>query len=252
MKTNYIALLLFSSFTFLISCSEDEESDPTPQVTPSNEVTADKSFNISNSGASAYVFQFTSNQNPELELARGKTYEFKVNSPGHPFYINSTNSVGTNNAYNVGVTNNGATNGSILFTVAQNAPDVLWYNCEFHAAMFGRIRIVNQDSVRSFQVSNNAATSFVFNGDGLNNAANTNFTFKRGATYRFNIAATGHPFLIKSVQGAGTNNQYNNGVINNGTENGVVTFTVPQDAPNTLYYNCEFHGSMTGVISIIN
>ena len=40
------------------------------------------------------------------------------------------------------------------------------------------------------------------------------------------------------------------GVTNNGAVSGTITFTVPTDAPNTLYYNCEFHGSMTGMITI--
>ena len=33
-------------------------------------------------------------------------------------------------------------------------------------------------------------------------------------------------------------NQYTTGVTNNGTESGTVTFTVPYNAPSTLYYIC--------------
>ncbi len=255
MKLNYFFLSLFALSIMFTACSKDDDEDtvenPTTPTT-NNPVTADQSFTISNSGATAYVFQFTSIQNPELELSRGKTYEFKVNTPGHPLYINSTNTVGTASVYNDGVTNNGAATGSILFTVSQNAPDILWYNCEFHAPMFGRIRIVDQDSVRSFQVGNNGGTSYIFTGGGLNSAANPNFTFKRGQTYEFDVNTPGHPFLLKNTQGAGTSNMYNDGVTNNGTASGKITFTVPQNAPNTLYYNCEFHGVMTGVIAIID
>jgi len=40
------------------------------------------------------------------------------------------------------------------------------------------------------------------------------------------------------------------GVINNGADNGTVTFTIPSNAPNTLYYNCEHHSAMSGQITI--
>ena len=63
---------------------------------------------------------------------------------------------------------------------------------------------------------------------------------------------SGHPFYIKTVQETGSGNAYNNGVTNNGAVNGTITFTVPNDAPNTLFYNCEFHSPQTGIITIIN
>jgi len=82
--------------------------------------------------------------------------------------------------------------------------------------------------------------------------SNPNITLKRGETYTFSVNAPGHPFLINSVQGVGTANTYNEGVTNNGAAEGTVTFTVPADAPDTLFYNCEFHASMTGELNIIN
>jgi uncharacterized protein YjbI with pentapeptide repeats len=86
------------------------------------------------------------------------------------------------------------------------------------------------------------------------NTSNTNPTIYliRGFTYRFNINASGHPFWIKTVQGTGTGNQYNIGITNNGTASGFIQFKVATDAPSTLYYNCQFHGSMQGTISISN
>jgi hypothetical protein len=58
------------------------------------------------------------------------------------------------------------------------------------------------------------------------------------------VTAAGHPFYLNSVQGTGTANAYNSGVTNNGAVSGSITFTVPMNAPNTLYYNCQFHGSV--------
>jgi plastocyanin len=105
---------------------------------------------------------------------------------------------------------------------------------------------------KTYDVTNSGASAYIFNGDGLSDSSNPNFTFKRGSTYTFNVNTPSHPFLLKSVQGTGTSNSYNAGVANNGAVSGTITFTVPVDAPDTLYYNCEFHGSMTGTIMITN
>ena len=105
---------------------------------------------------------------------------------------------------------------------------------------------------KTYNVTANGNSSYVFNGEGLTNVNNPNFTFKRGGTYTFVMSAAGHPFYINSVQGTGTANAYASGVTNNGAVSGSITFTVPMDAPNTLYYNCQFHGSMFGTITITN
>ncbi|MGB6035688.1 MAG: hypothetical protein WBG42_05435 [Cryomorphaceae bacterium] len=226
------------------------ETEEAPEASGGPEV--EQVFEITNVGAAAYLFDFTDVQNPELELTRGLTYEFNVNSPGHPFLLKTVNSTGTANTFDTGVTNNGTANGTIVFTVPDNAPDILFYNCELHAGMNGRIRIVDEDATRAFDVINIGASSYSFSGNGFTGAENTNLTFKRGQTYTFSVTAPGHPFYLKSVQGTGTGNAYNDGVTNNGTLDGTITFVVPQDAPQTLFYNCEFHGSMTGTISIID
>ncbi len=103
---------------------------------------------------------------------------------------------------------------------------------------------------KTYDVTNTGASAYVFNGEGLSDSSNPDFTFKRGSTYTFNVTTPGHPFYINRVRGTGTANTYNSGVTNNGAISGAITFTVPTDAPDTLYYNCEFHSSMTGMITI--
>ncbi|ADR23624.1 hypothetical protein MATR_25200 [Marivirga tractuosa] len=102
----------------------------------------------------------------------------------------------------------------------------------------------------NYDVTNDGTSSYIFTGDGLTDASNPDLTLVRGETYTFTVNASGHPFYINETQGTGTSNAYNNGVTNNGAQSGTVTFTVPNDAPNTLFYNCEFHSSMTGTIAI--
>lgn len=97
-----------------------------------------------------------------------------------------------------------------------------------------------------FNVTNNGAGHYVINGE-----SNPTLTVVKGQTYTFNINASGHPFLIKTTNTTGTANQYDDGVTNNGTDNGVITFTVPMNAPSILYYNCQYHSSMNGTINVI-
>lgn len=101
--------------------------------------------------------------------------------------------------------------------------------------------------VTTFTVSNSGQVAYI-----VNNALNPTLTLTRGTTYTFNIAATGHPFWIKTALVSGTGSAYNSGVTNNGIANGTITFTVPSNAPATLYYVCQNHIAMAGIINIIN
>ena len=105
-------------------------------------------------------------------------------------------------------------------------------------------------SATSFNVTNTGTTAYIFNGGSFSNANNPELTLKRGETYEFVINASGHPFFIKTAQGNTNANAYSNGVSNNGAQQGTLTFTVPADAPDTLFYNCQFHSSMTAKINI--
>ena len=96
-----------------------------------NFVPIDNPTYFQNSGLDA------SNDNPTIYLARGQTYEFVNNSGGsHPFQIRVSNG---GSAYSVGVTNNGASSGTIKFEVPFASPNTLVYQCTSHGAMVGNI-----------------------------------------------------------------------------------------------------------------
>ena len=99
----------------------------------------------------------------------------------------------------------------------------------------------------TLQVTNSGMTAYVIDG-----VSNPDLTFCRASTYVFAVSTPGHPFYINSVQGTGTSNAYSSGVTGNGTTSGNVTFVVPSDAPDTLFYNCSIHTAMTGTIHIVN
>jgi plastocyanin len=77
----------------------------------------------------------------------------------------------------------------------------------------------------------------------------------RGGTYTFNLNVTGHPFYLTTDDGTnwtqgGYAGEYTNGVTGSRTEVGTLTFTVPNDAPDTLYYQCANHSGMKGTIHV--
>ena len=102
-------------------------------------------------------------------------------------------------------------------------------------------------SISTIAVTNAGAGAYVING-----SSNPSLTLQRGVSYKFQVSASGHPFWIKTAAVTGTGSAYSTGVTNNGTDNGTVVFNVPLDAPETLYYICQFHGSMVGTLNIVN
>lgn len=97
----------------------------------------------------------------------------------------------------------------------------------------------------TYPVTNNGASAYTIAG-----TDNPSLTLVKGLTYYFDVSATGHPFWIKTAPNTGTGDAYNSGITNNGITSGIVTFTVPFDAPNTLYYICQYHGTMNGTINV--
>jgi predicted acyltransferase (DUF342 family) len=87
---------------------------------------------------------------------------------------------------------------------------------------------------------------------GGSNGINPPLILVRGLTYTFNISTPGYRFYIKTVRAIGTSNLYTSGVTNNGTDNGTITFAVPQDAPNILYYVNSQDIDLSNEIFVVN
>ena len=86
---------------------------------------------------------------------------------------------------------------------------------------------------------------YSINGAGMN----PDITVVRGTTYTFAVnVASVHPFQISSDMSA---TPYDNGVVNNNITQGTITFAVPTNAPDTLYYVCTIH-LFGGTIHVVN
>ncbi len=81
----------------------------------------------------------------QLTLVRGQTYEFEIRSdPLHDFYL-STSPVGRGRKVLVeGVEGNFTFDGTVQFTPTALTPNVVYYQCQNHTYMGGRIFIVDK------------------------------------------------------------------------------------------------------------
>ncbi len=73
-------------------------------------------------------------------------------------------------------------------------------------------------------------------------------SFIRGATYVFDYSsATSHPLRFATAADAAGSTEYTDGTSVSGN---VISFTVPHNAPDTLYYYCTNHSGMGNSISV--
>jgi hypothetical protein len=106
----------------------------------------------------------------------------------------------------------------------------------------------NETETVNYRVRNSGTSAYVI--DFQNNPS---LTLARGNTYVFNLTLDGlFPFWIKTQPTIGTGETYSQGVSRNGAVTGLVTFTVPQDAPDTLYYAAQNQAGMQGTLNIVD
>ena len=94
----------------------------------------------------------------------------------------------------------------------------------------------------------NGNSAYIINHrDSVISSENPTLYLRRGQTYIFENKSGGHPFQI-SESSANNSTAYNSAL----QTNGVLTFIVPANAPNILYYRCTSHNVMKGTINIID
>ena len=86
---------------------------------------------------------------------------------------------------------------------------------------------------------------------GASAATNPTIYLQRGQSYTFEVESAGNPFYIKTANVGGTSDLFSAGVTNNGVGDGNLTFQVPYDAPETLYYVSSNVPTLSGMIKIL-
>ena len=219
-------------------------------------------------------FYINDELSPDLNFSSNKTYVFDQNdetTSKHPLSIsitkNGVHEEGSSiqnikffaNGYNksedeystIFSNDENFDNAFVVYSPSSD-DNLLYYYCLFHSGMANDAKILvdgfeEETIIASLDISNNGASDFV-----ISNKNDPTLTLERGKTYEFDVNSPGHPFWIKTTSSSGTGNSYMDGISNNGASNGIIKFKVPQDAPDQLYYNCQFHSSMNGIINIVD
>ena len=138
---------------------------------PINEASYYNVYNITSASATSASFTYfdiatqtsvTDTSNPEvyfvggietqeIQLLRGQLYELSINTPGNNAYIRSAYSYAASAIYDDGVTNNGEDNGSIIFKVPFNSPDVLFLVSDNEPSM--QMILNTADSITEYNYS---------------------------------------------------------------------------------------------------
>lgn len=98
-----------------------------------------------------------------------------------------------------------------------------------------------------------ANSKFTWNGESMPEKA-----LSKGVVYTFDVSDAsnnGHVIAFSETSDGthGSGTEYTTGVVRSGTpgqSNAKVTFTIPEDAPDTLYYYCTAHASMGNKLTL--
>ena len=208
---------------------------------------SDIKWTVGASGSSAYTFSgggARGTNNETLYVMKGFTYEFDnyANLSGHPFQLRVSSG---GSAYSNGVVDTNSTNGKVVWTVPQNAANIV-YQCTSHSGMVGNIIVLDEpaDADITFTVGASGSSAYTFSGGGAQGTNNETLYVSKGFTYKFdaNSVFGSHPFQLRVSDGGSA---FSNGVT---TTDGRVTFIVPQNLSSNIVYQCTSHGGMVGTI----
>ena len=111
---------------------------------------------VTNSGASAYLFDQYSGNNPEVYAINGTTIAFKLNCSGHPFLVQTGAGVNydtglvhvtTTGTVTTGASAQGKDSGTLYWKIPSTISGSYRYQCSIHGAMVGNITIKNFGSI---------------------------------------------------------------------------------------------------------
>jgi hypothetical protein len=231
-------------------------------------------YRVRNSGIAAYVIDFQNN--PTLTLARGNTYVFNLTLDGvYPFWIKTQAVTGKSDAYNSGVSRNGAATGLVTFTVPQDAPDTLYYVSENQSNMQGVLNIVNSTPgtgpgfwiqttpgvsgkiTTTPNISSRNVLGVSNNGEDLGTVI-FDVPLKNAQSFYYNLTSIGTVDLITNMQFAQINNQPVNDFISQyGGIDGItnlngrtIVFTNPiVDTQAGGWYKTSFYDPLIDILS---
>ena len=193
-------------------------------------------IDVVNNALGAYVFSNKTDQNnPDIVVYKGSTYEFNINALGHPFYIKTQYSTGTaDQVSDEHVTNNGADQGIVTLKVpstdsSSNIDTILYYHCGNHVGMKGRI-IVKDLNLVDFDPSEaiEGCTKFTdANGLTITDTINVQINSNVSASYlnkRYFVDGVGEGITLTDISNHEVVESYGKETGEVWDENGVIGF----------------------------
>ena len=139
------------------------------------------------------------------------------------------------------------TSGNLQSQITSNDTDISQLSSNI-TQINSDIATVSGIASKTFTVTASSSTNYTFDGMGLSSAADPTIYLHKGHTYYFDKQTSSHPFRISASDGGSVYQDADgNNIEINGQ--GILTFEVPQNAPDKLYYYCTSHpSSMKGII----
>ena len=192
----------------------------------------------------------------------------KINGSGETYWDDASSSSGTITGVTAGtgLSGGGTTGGVTVNLDAATTSALGGVKVGDNLSIDGNGVLSADNSTLSHNITVDSS-NYVFNG--LSVDSNPTITLIRGMTYHFNLSVSGHPFHIQKSSGAYASSKsvtehgsYVSGYLRhsggdtdedaNGKTSGILTFTVPYDFPDNLYYVCEYHSSMQGTFKLVD
>ena len=228
------SLFIISSILILVSCSKD--SDGTSEVNLGSSSSSYSGYgNTQTAAATQYSLTVTAGVGGSVSTSGG-TYD-----DGTIVTITAT----PNDGYEfTGWNGSDSSNATIDITINSNTT---------LEALFSEVQATSTtSSTYSIDVTAQSSSNYILSGSDQNGNVSGNdpsISAKVGDTFTFNVNSPGHPFYLIIVSNGGIDsNNLINGVTNNGSSSGTISWS-PTEA-GTYYYICEYHPSMLGTITI--
>ena len=228
------SLFVISSILLLVSCSKDDYGTSEVNMGSSN-----SSFSNYGNTSTSTVTQYS------LTVSAGVGGSVSTSGGTYDAGTIVTITASPNDGYEfVGWNGSDSSNSTISITINSNTT---------LEALFSEVQTtVTTSSTYNIDVTAQSSSNYILSGSDQNGNVSGNdpsISAKVGDTFTFNVNSPGHPFYLIIVSNGGIDsNNLINGVTNNGSSSGTISWS-PTEA-GTYYYICEFHPSMLGTITI--
>ena len=92
--------------------------------------------------------------NADIKISKGVVLKFELDARGHPFWIKTEEGIGKDNDVSSGISGvgQGKTSGVLIWDTTEIMVGTYYYQCEFHASMFGRIIVAEKTGKTLFGI----------------------------------------------------------------------------------------------------